>query len=75
MFKELDDRDMYIIQIGEPDENMVEMKLTPNELEKFVEFAEKLARQTNNKILCAVSNRYDDTEHYTNVFEWEDNNT
>ena len=72
MFIELDDRNMYVIQIGENDENMVEMELTPNELEKFVEFAEKLAKQTNNKVLCAVSNRYDDTEHYTNVFEWED---
>ena len=71
MFKELDDRNMYIIQIGENDENMVEMELTPDELEKFVEFAEKMSKQTNNKVLCAVSNRYDDTEHYTNVFEWE----
>ena len=72
MFRELDDKNMYVIQIGENDENMVEIELTPNELEKFVEFAEKLAKQTNNKVLCAVSNRYDDTEHYTNVFEWED---
>lgn len=72
MFRELDDRNMYVIQIGENDENMVEIELTPNELEKFVEFAEKLANQTKNKVLCAVSNRYDDTEHYTNVFEWED---
>lgn len=68
----LDDKNTYIIQIGEDDNNMIEMKLTSTELEKFVEFAEKMARQTNNKVLCAVSNRYDDTEHFTNVFKWED---
>lgn len=61
----------YIIQIGEDDENMVEMKLTQEELEKFIVFAKKMAEQTNNTVLCAVSNRYDDTEHFTNVFEWE----
>ena len=71
--KGLDERNKYIIQIGEDDANMVEMKLTPDELEKFIEFAEKMAKQTNNKVLCAVSNRYDDTEHFSNVFEWEKN--
>lgn len=60
----------YIIQIGENDENMVDMELTQNELEKFIEFAKKLASQSNNEILCAVSNKYDDYEHFSNVFEW-----
>lgn len=59
----------YIIQIGENDENMVEMELTEPELEKFIEFARKIAQQSNNEVLCAVSDK-DNIEYFSNALEW-----
>lgn len=60
----------YTIQIGENDENMVEMDLTEAELQKIVELCRKIAMQSNNEVLCAVFDE-DDVEYFSNVSEWK----
>lgn len=60
----------YTIQIGENDENMVEMDLTEAELQKIVELCRKIAMQSNNEVLCAVFDE-DDAEYFSNVSEWK----
>lgn len=58
-----------IVQIGESDENMVEMELTEAELYKVVELCQKIAMQTDNETLCAVLDK-NDVEYFSNDCEW-----